>query len=71
VPATLDRLNTSLDELAVRLDQLLTGLEALGESVESLHKSIGPLGRIAQRLPGGRRGRGNGEAGDEPLPPPD
>jgi hypothetical protein len=32
-------------------------MEGLNQNVDSLHEAMGPLSRLANRLPGGRNGR--------------
>jgi hypothetical protein len=51
----MEKLETALANLTTLLDRLLKSLAELGEDVASLHGAVGPLGRIAQRLPGGSR----------------
>jgi uncharacterized protein YoxC len=55
VPDTLERLDTGVTELSGLLDRLLHALDELGESVNALHAAVGPIGRIARRLPGRSR----------------
>jgi predicted nuclease with TOPRIM domain len=49
VPELISRLDTRIDKLSVLLDEL-------ARSVEDLQRSITPLGRLAGRLPGGKKG---------------
>jgi hypothetical protein len=53
VPDTLERLDGRLSELSAALERLLAALDALGDNVDGLHRAVGPLGRLAQRFPGG------------------
>jgi hypothetical protein len=55
VPDTLARLDERIGDLSTALDRLLVELDELGKGIETLHGSVGPLGRLAQRLPGGGR----------------
>jgi hypothetical protein len=54
LPETLGRLDSSIDRLSGLLDTLLRSLDALSHSVDALHEDVGPLGRIARRIPGSR-----------------
>lgn len=56
VPDTLERLDKRIDALTVLLDRFLGSLDELSTGVESLHEAVGPLSRIARRLPGQRVG---------------
>jgi septal ring factor EnvC (AmiA/AmiB activator) len=49
LPELISRLDSRIDKLAVQLDDL-------ARSVENLQRSITPLGRLAGRLPGGKKG---------------
>jgi hypothetical protein len=56
VPETLEHLDTRLADLSATLERLLVSLEGLDRNVGSLHAAVGPLSRVAERLPGrGRR----------------
>ena len=55
VPDTLERLDARIGKMTTLLDRLMVSLDALAEQVETLQGAVGPLGRIAQRLPGRSR----------------
>lgn len=55
VPDTLERLDGNITVLAGAVERLLEVLGALDTHVSKLQGSIGPLSRMAQRLPGGRQ----------------
>jgi hypothetical protein len=48
-------LGATLERIHPRLDELLALIPELHESVTTLNSSVGPLGDLANRLPGGRR----------------
>lgn len=52
MPQTLDRLEATIGRLSTLLDGFLVSLEGLSQNVELLQAAIGPLGRVARRLPG-------------------
>ena len=56
LPETIETLGEGVTRLSDLLGQLLTSLDRLDENVTALHGSVEPLGRIANRLPGGNRG---------------
>jgi DNA repair ATPase RecN len=45
-----------LDQLATLMERLLASMDHLDERVGTLQSSMEPLGRLADRLPGGSRG---------------
>jgi methyl-accepting chemotaxis protein len=55
VPDILEHLDERIGLLSASLDQLLRELEDLGHNVNALSGAVGPLGRIAGRLPGRNR----------------
>jgi ABC-type transporter Mla subunit MlaD len=55
LPDTMDRLGDGLTGLSALLEQLLGSLNRLDENVQELSVAVQPLGRIAERLPGGSR----------------
>ena len=55
LPDTMARLDARIAELAELLQHMLGALGHLDESVTSLHSAVEPLGRVADRLPGGSR----------------
>ena len=62
LPETMERLDTGVKEMSENLDRLLVALEQLSANLTSLDGAMGPIGRLAQRIPGGRRTE---------APPPD
>lgn len=55
---TLDQLvalGTTLERIQPRIDELLALIPQLHGSVDTLSRSVGPLGDLANRIPGGRR----------------
>jgi hypothetical protein len=55
---TLDQLvelGRTLERLQPRVAELLGLIPELHESVDTLNRSVGPIGELANRLPGGRR----------------
>ena len=55
---TLDQLvalGATLERIQPRLAELIVLIPELHESVNTLNTSVGPLGELANRLPGGRR----------------
>jgi hypothetical protein len=64
VPDTLERLDGHISELSLLLERLVANTEALAKSVDSLYQAVGPLGRLAQRLPG-RADRNRSESSAE------
>ena len=55
LPDTMERLGAGLTDLSALLERLVASVEQLDENVTTLHASVEPLGRVAQRIPGGRR----------------
>ena len=55
VPDTIEHLDSRIDELNGLLGRLLESMQGLSASVDQLQGSVGPLGRIARRLPGSRK----------------
>ena len=55
VPEILERLDARMDRTAGLLERLLLSLEQLSGDVEVLGSAVGPLGRLARRVPGRRR----------------
>jgi hypothetical protein len=47
--------------MAETMEQLLAALDALNQSVASLHGAVEPMGRLAKRVPGGKRSEAAGE----------
>ncbi len=57
LPETMDTLGNGLTELSGLMAKLLQSLDRLDRNVDSLRSSVEPLGRIAERLPGGGSSR--------------
>jgi methyl-accepting chemotaxis protein len=62
LPKTLERLDKGIEGLDAGIDQLselmeriLTAVAGLNQSVETLQGAVGPMGRIASRLPGQKK----------------
>jgi methyl-accepting chemotaxis protein len=56
VPEALGQLQTQMRELSELLESFLTHVDRLSDSVDRLEVAVGPLGRIADRLPGRSKG---------------
>lgn len=78
LPETMAGLDATLTEMSQNLTKLLAALEHLSADLTSLEGSVGPLGRLAQRLPGGKRvengpthppPEGTARVDDAPPPP--
>jgi hypothetical protein len=54
LPETITGLQAGIDRIAELLEGLMASLQRLDGDVESLQASIEPLGRVADRIPGGR-----------------
>jgi hypothetical protein len=54
-PDQLVALGTTLERIQPRIDELLALIPQLHGSVDTLSRSVGPLGDLANRIPGGRR----------------
>ncbi|MDQ3934490.1 MAG: ATP-binding cassette domain-containing protein [Actinomycetota bacterium] len=55
LPETMDSLDAGVKEMSANLDRLLIALEQLSANLTSLDGAMGPIGRLAQRIPGGKR----------------
>jgi uncharacterized phage infection (PIP) family protein YhgE len=55
LPQTMETLGTGLTQMSALLEQLLASLGRLDENVSSLQDAVEPLGRVADRLPGGKK----------------
>jgi hypothetical protein len=71
LPETMDRLDKGVKEMAGVLERLLVSMDELNTTLGHLEGSVGPLGRLAGKLPGGRRERETAEQDGDSLPPPD
>ena len=64
LPETRERLDRGVTQMAAVLERLLVSMDELNTTLGNLEGSVGPLGRLAGKLPGGRRDR------DSDAPPP-
>jgi len=55
LPETIEGLDVRVAELSVLLQKMLDSMNELTVSVDAMQGAVGPLGRLAERLP--RRGR--------------
>ncbi len=62
LPQTLERLDKGVEGLDAGIDQLsdlmeriLTAVAGLNESVETLQGAVGPMGKLASRIPGQKK----------------
>jgi methyl-accepting chemotaxis protein len=62
LPETLGRLDkgvegldAGIDQLSELMERILTAVAGLNQSVETLQGAVGPMGRIASRLPGQKK----------------
>ena len=55
LPDTIGGLDTGVGRMDANLEKLLVALEDLSADLTRLEGSVGPLGRLATRMPGGRR----------------
>lgn len=69
LPDAVDALGGDLVKLSDLLARMLSSLDRLDASVGTLHASVEPLGRIANRLPGGVSKRSGSQSQPEEAPP--
>lgn len=55
MPETIEGLDRRIADLSVLLQQMLESMNTLATSIDSMQEAVGPLGRLARRLP--RQGR--------------
>jgi hypothetical protein len=55
LPETIEGLDVRVAELSVLLQKMLDSMNELAVSVDAMQEAVGPLGRLARRLP--RQGR--------------
>src|SRR3954447_6666478 len=55
LPETMESLDTRVAELSVLIERMLDSMNELAASIDSMQEAVGPLGRLARRLP--RQGR--------------
>jgi methyl-accepting chemotaxis protein len=56
LPETLERLDKGIEQLSGLMERILTAVAGLNESVETLQGAVGPMGRLASRMPGQKKG---------------
>ena len=54
LPETVAGLDAGVDRLSLLIEQMLPAMEALGGNVETLREELGPVSRLASRVPGQR-----------------
>jgi hypothetical protein len=54
LPETMAGLDAGMARLSVLIEQMLPPMEALGGNVETLREELGPVSRLASRVPGQR-----------------
>lgn len=55
LPETMAGLDEGIDRLSTLMERMLPSLDGLGVSVEALRVEVGPVTRLASRVPGQRR----------------
>ncbi|MBK5220539.1 MAG: hypothetical protein JJE35_12260 [Thermoleophilia bacterium] len=55
LPDTMGGLDDKIGRLSALMEQMLTSLDGLAENVEALRSGMGPLSRLASRVPGQRK----------------
>lgn len=55
LPDTMGGLDDKIGRLSALMEQMLTSLDGLAENVEALRSGMGPLNRLASRVPGQRK----------------
>jgi hypothetical protein len=54
LPETMAGLGAGVDRLSLLIEGMLPSMEALGGNVETLREELGPVSRLASRVPGQR-----------------
>jgi hypothetical protein len=54
LPETMAGLDAGIDRLRLLIERMLPSMEALGGNVETLREELGPVSRLASRVPGQR-----------------
>jgi uncharacterized phage infection (PIP) family protein YhgE len=55
LPDTMGGLDEKISRLSALMEQMLTALDGLAANVEALRSGMGPLNRLASRVPGQRK----------------
>lgn len=55
LPDTMGHLDDKISRLSILMEQMLTALDGLADNVEALRSGMGPLSRLASRVPGQRK----------------
>ena len=55
LPDAMGDLDDKISRLSVLMEQMLTALDGLADNVEALRSGMGPLSRLASRVPGQRK----------------
>jgi methyl-accepting chemotaxis protein len=56
LPETLERLDKGIEQLSGLMERILTAVAGLNDSVETLQGAVGPMGKLASRIPGQKKG---------------
>ena len=56
VADALDRVAADIDQLSGLMERILTAVAGLNKSVETLQGAVGPMGKLASRIPGQKKG---------------
>ncbi|HEX8745417.1 MAG TPA: hypothetical protein VF712_19990 [Thermoleophilaceae bacterium] len=68
LPQTMERLDRGVVEMAGVLERLLISMDELNTTLGNLEGSVGPLGRLAGRLPGGGKRESEAKQAAPPAP---
>lgn len=56
LPQTMDRLDEGIARLSGLMEKIVVSLDGLNANVETLQEVVGPVGRLARKVPGQRKG---------------
>jgi hypothetical protein len=56
LPEVLERLDRGIEGLTELMERILTALDGLNASVDTLQGAVEPMGRLASRVPGQKKG---------------
>jgi predicted nucleic acid-binding Zn-ribbon protein len=59
LPAVMQRLDEGIERLSDLMERMLVSMDALGGNIETLQESLEPVGRLASRLPGQSKSKGD------------